>query len=125
MDQQMSETEQPPAAGASKPTTTIQAEDVKVLLNSLSTGHFYFGEGGAARTKSLEDLAEDLPNYPPNLHLFRDHRHDQLLSELEQRRILLLTSYQESAAYAAAYSLVSDDHFLDKKKRALFPTRGR
>lgn len=121
----MSENEQPPTTEPPKPQTNIESEDVKVLLNGLTTGNFYFGDGGGARARSLENLAEDLPTYPPTLHLFRDPRHDRLLSELEQKRILLLTSYQESAAYAAAYSLVTDDHFSDKKKTALFPTRGR
>jgi hypothetical protein len=106
--------------------TEINAEEVKVLLSSPTIGTQYiYQSSGAAQDKPLEDLPDDLPSLPPNLHPFRDPRHDRLLSELEDRRILLLSSYQESAAYAAAYSLVTDDHFRRQFKRALFPTRRR
>lgn len=110
-----------------KARTEVNAEEVKVLLKSptIGTQNIYLGSSEAARDKPLEDLPDDLPSLPPGLHPFRDPRHDRLLSELEGRRILLLTSYQESAAYAAAFSLVTDNHFGNLERRALFPTRRR
>ncbi len=107
--------------------TEVNAEEIKVLLNgpTIGTQYINLGSSGSAQEKPLEDLPDDLPSLPPNLHPFRDPRHNRLLSDLEDRRILLLTSYQESAAYAAAYSLVTDEHFSRQFKKALFPARSR
>lgn len=116
-------------ASANEPATRIEvkAEEVKTLLNNptIGTQNNFFGSNGPTQDKPLEDLPGELPSLPPGLHPFRDPGHDRLLSELESRRILLLTSYQERAAYAAAFSLVTDGHFGRQRKRALFPTRKR
>jgi hypothetical protein len=96
------------------PRTEINADEIKTLLN-ISIGP----------DKPDPPKAEQLPNLPKNLHPFRDPRHGKLLGDLEDRRILLLASYQESAAYAAAFSLVHDDKFRAQSRRALFPTRRR
>src|SRR5947208_95180 len=125
----------------------VNANEIKVLLDSPTIGnqyfyfgssgvaqekldsptignqHFHLGPSGAAQEKPLDDLPDDLPSLPKGLHPFQDPRHDRMLSELEERRIILLASYQESAAYAAAFSLVHDDHFHRQAKRSLYPTR--
>lgn len=77
------------------------------------------------RETPLGDLPYALASLPPALHPFRDPRHDHLLRELEDQRLLLLTSYQGTAAYAAAFSIVNDDHFYRQLKRALAPTSQR
>lgn len=109
--------EQKPAA-----ETYVETVEKQFIATNMN---LFLSSAGAAVEIPLEDLPDDLPSLPPGLHPFRDPRHDHLLSELEERRILLLTSYQESAAYAAAYSLVTDDHFRRQTRRALFPTRAR
>lgn len=85
----------------------------------------YAPPNGATRETPLEELPDELHDLPPGLHPFQDPRHGHMLSELASRHILLLTSYQESAAYATAYSLVKDDRFRSVSKRAIFPTRER
>jgi hypothetical protein len=118
------------AAAEPGPQTEIHAAEIKHLLNILGSGptNLYVGSGNGAGAKPVKELAEDLPTLPPNLHPFRDPRHDQLVKDLERRRILVLTSYQENAAYAAGYSLVTDAIFGGRDscgRKALFPTRGR
>src|SRR5260370_1258622 len=85
----------------------------------------FFPPGGAAPPRPLEDLPGELASLPPKIHPFRDPRHGELLSELERERILVLTSYQERAAYSAAFSLAHDEPFHRQTKKALFPTRRR
>ncbi len=109
-----------PEPAPQKPEAETKA-DGKSVFNVVGTANF--GSSGGAQTKPLKDLAEELPAFPIGLHPFQDPRHSKMLGELEEKRILLLTSYQESAAYAAAYSLVLDDHFGGKDKKVLFPTR--
>jgi hypothetical protein len=132
-----------PPAGGQSPAIQTPAEEIKRLFSDTGTGtddlYRRSSEGSSAtkpnqvtinvsegsRTKPVKDLAEDLPSLPPNLHPFRDPNHKDLVKELRRCRILVLTSYQESAAYAAGYSLVTDDIFRGPNKKALFPTRGR
>jgi len=130
---QSPEKEKGSPTGEPKPVEVEVKTEVKTerVENQQNVSHLgtqnnnYFQSGGVSHETPLEDLPDDLPSLPPNLHTFREPRHDRLLSELEDRRIILLTSYQESAAYAAAYSLVTDGHFHRQFKRALFPTRNR
>lgn len=122
-----------PSSGTKKVEVEINAEvNSGSVGNQTNISHLgtqnnnnFFSSGTPTSEKPLEDLPEDLTSLPPGLHPFQDPRHDHLVRELEDRRILLLTSYQESAAYAAAYSLVKDDHFRLQSKKALFPTRRR
>jgi hypothetical protein len=126
------EEEREPASGKperaeAEARTAVNTRNVDKQQNygNVDTLNNFFSSGGAPFETPLEDLLEDLPRLPPNLHPFRDPRHGHLVSELEKRRVLLLTSYQENAAYAAAFSLVHDNHFRGQDKRALFPTRSR
>jgi hypothetical protein len=114
-------------SGGVEVQTEVNTGDVRNQLNSghVGTQNNYFESDGTTHETPLEDLPDDLPSLPPGLHPFRDPRHNRLLSDLEDRRIVLLTSYQERAAYAAAYSLVTDDRFHGQCKRVLFPTRTR
>jgi hypothetical protein len=116
-----------PERAEAEARTTVNTGNVDKQQNygNVDTLNNFFSSGGAPSETPLEDLLEDLPGLPPNLHPFRDPRHGRLVSELENRRVLLLTSYQENAAYAAAFSLVHDDHFRRQGKKALFPTRSR
>lgn len=120
----MSENEQQPPTGDSRPQTEIRAEEIKALFTGgVGTGHFYFGNGGTSGPQSRRSLIENLA--PSHLRPFKDPRHDEMRAALELQRILLLKSYQESAAYAAAYSLISDPHFDGQEKKAVFPTRAQ
>lgn len=122
----MSQTQQTttPPTPTSNPQTEIRAEEIKALFSGgIGTGHFHF-HGNGVEAKPLKSLIEDLPRFPGHLHLFRDPRHDQMRAELEKKRFLLLTSYQESAAYAAAHALMTDDHFDGREKKAVLPLRG-
>ncbi len=94
-------------------------DEAKVLLS------IQVGADRADPTEPAPAPPDDVPRLPRHLHPFRDPRHDILLDELERKRILLLTSYQESAAYSAAFTLIHDDHFHDKRKKALFPRGAR
>jgi hypothetical protein len=115
---------QPPLKEPEPPPQNPEAEakpDGKRVFNVVGTA--IFGSSGEAHSKPLKDLAEELPTFPTGLHRFQDPRHAEMCGRLETERILLLTSYRESAAYAAAYSLVLDEQFNEKDKKALFPTR--
>lgn len=68
----------------------------------------------------LAKLSKDLP---PNVHSFRDPRHEQMRADLQKHQILFLTSYEERAAYSAAYSLLRETPFQELDKKALFPAR--
>ncbi|HWM92939.1 MAG TPA: hypothetical protein VN493_19405 [Thermoanaerobaculia bacterium] len=109
-----------PVEAEAKAATHVDKVEQQLIASHMNV---YFSSAEAICETALEDLPEDLPSLPPGLYPFRDPRHDHLVSELEVRRILLLTSYQETAAYAAAHSLVTDEHFHRQQKRALFPTR--
>jgi hypothetical protein len=118
------------AGGSNGTTINAKSETVRMQQNSANiTNQFFNGEtapgGPAAEQKRLEDLPESLPSLAPGLHRFRDPQHDRILSELERRRILILASYQQTAAYAAAYTLVGDAQFDSRTKRALSPAGNR
>jgi hypothetical protein len=135
-----------PVSGEAKPTPPPQSatpvEDTKRLFdkdgldtdrfqardrdgsNGTSTTHINIDAGGS-RTKPVKELAEELNSLPPDLHPFRDPQHEKLIGELVNRRILVLTSYQESSAYAAGYSVVKDDFYSGCTRKALYPTRER
>lgn len=117
--------DQPAPASATQVNNNLEVEETKVLLHSAgaATMNVYMGSSDQAKPKSLDGLADEVPALPGNIHLFRDPRHDQLRAELVRRRILLLASYRESAAYAAAHSLLHDDYFSGKKRRVLLPRR--
>ena len=93
--------------------------------NPIFAGIFngYFNNG--PRREPLGTLPVDLPSLPTDIHPFRHPDHDLLLAELQSRRIVLLTSYREVAAYAAAFSLVTDRRFGDIPRKAVFPARKR
>jgi hypothetical protein len=102
----------------------VTAQNVGQQVNVATQNNNYFPTAGVVpEPPPLKDLPDELRGLPPHLHSFRDPRHDQLLRELDDRRIVLLASYQENAAYAAAYSLVRDDHFSCQSKLSLCPTR--
>src|SRR6185436_10493246 len=100
--QQQPQQQQPQPPKDPNPTPAPNPEDtkpdVKKIFNIVGTANF--GAGGDARFKPLKDLADDLPSFPTGLHRFQDPRHPGMRAELEKKRILLLTSYRESAAYA-------------------------
>ncbi|MDX1997456.1 MAG: hypothetical protein SF066_07025, partial [Thermoanaerobaculia bacterium] len=79
--------------------------------------------GVPRETPPLSNLLEPLPGRPPHLHEFQDPRHSELISILERKRILLLTSYLEKAAYSAAFAVVHDEMFASHEKLAFSPTR--
>jgi hypothetical protein len=99
--------------------------DGGVLLQGAGSVGITVGTAADSRQKPLDGLVENLPPFPSNLHSFRDSRHNDWLDDLEQHRLLLLSSYREDAANAAAYSLIQDEHFSDKIRTAFFPARGR
>jgi hypothetical protein len=123
--EQRAEGPRPPEGGGVR--MRVDSQNVGAQVNSPQVGtlNAFFNAAGAPPERPLGDLADDLPGLPPHLHPFRDPRHTRLVQELDERRILLLTSYQENAACAAAYSLVHDDHFSRQKRKALSPTRKR
>jgi len=90
------------------------------LLNAQNVGDVYFNSQQTPKPEI--DRPVDLPKLPPNVMPFRDPKHDQYLKTLETQRILILASYREKAAYAAAHGLVNDPAFQGKARRALFPT---
>ncbi|MFP5247292.1 MAG: hypothetical protein ACLGH0_11415, partial [Thermoanaerobaculia bacterium] len=121
----------PPEENKQPPTPPIdvkvKAQDVHHLVSSVYT-HQTFNYGPSAKEDvPLSTLLEELSSkLPQGLQPFRDPDHPKLLASLEERRVLLLTSYREEAAYAAGHALVNDPHFgKNKAKRALFPTRSR
>lgn len=110
--------------GAGQLVEQKQAGEVRHEVNPevINVVNNYFLQGDSKREIFLDNHLKDLPNLPPHLHSFRDPRHENLISELENHRILLLTSYKGKAAYAAAYSLALDD-FFSSHKRSLFLNR--
>jgi hypothetical protein len=123
-----SPTGEPKAAAAEVRTDVNNNGNVDKQQNYSNVGvvNNHFSSSTEAPSEiPLEDLPEDLPRLPLNLHPFRDPCHSHLLTELQKGRILLLTSYQERAAYAAAYSLVNESYFDSKIRRALFPAAGK
>lgn len=97
----------------------------QVNTPSVNHQHNYFNPNGTKVETPLEELADVLPELPQGLHPFRDPRHEQLLHDLDMRRILLLTSFGESASYAAAHTLISDARFKCLQKKILVPSRQR
>src|SRR3954452_9313577 len=105
-------TEEQKPAGASQ---NVTAEQVKKQINIASFNAIW--EGTAKPATTLKDLPEALPDkLPPGLHEFRDPQHNDLLGHLDECRMLLLTSYQESAGYAAAYALAHDTRFHGRER---------
>src|SRR3954465_2707883 len=120
--------EEPKATAAEVRTDVNNNGNVDKQQNYSNVGvvnnHFDSSTGAPSETP-LEDLPEDLPRLPLKLHPFRDPSQNHLLTELQKGRILLLTSYQERAAYAAAYSLINESYFDSKIRRALFPAASK
>jgi len=86
---------------------------------------YQYGERLKGETPVISLREELSPKLPQSLHPFRAPNHGKLLEILDERRIVLLMSYRERAAFAAGHALVHDPQFKSKKKRALFPTRRR
>jgi hypothetical protein len=120
-------TNQPPPPAPNPQAAEIFIEEAKVLLHSAGTGttNVFLGSADDSKKASLDGLVENLPPLASGIRLFRDPRHNQMRDELEQQRLLLLSSYQESAAYAAANSLAQDAHFSSLIRTVFFPRRGR
>ncbi len=85
--------------------------------------YIYFGHDEPEPEKPVD--LEVLADLPPTVHPFRDPRHEQMLRDLQQKRVLLLTSYQEHAAYSAAYTLIKDTSFSLHSRKTFFPARGQ
>ena len=106
----------------------VNAKDGKDTVISGYVAHqtiYQYGQqakGEAPVSRLREDLS---PKLPQSLHPFRAPNHPNLLRILDERRIVLLMSYRERAAFAAGHALVHDPKFQSKKKRVLFPTRRR
>jgi hypothetical protein len=107
------------ARSPGRPELEERAARASMKIDTSNTIYNYFSSAKGKREKLSEDLVEDLPQLPPHLHAFREPRHSLLVSELENRRVLLLTSYQATAAYVTAFSLLHDDHFSRQLKRTL------
>lgn len=119
---------EPPAPEGQATSTVNNNSEVHQQQNYGNVGNIYnnvYSSAEEATRTPLEDLPDDLPRLPPGMHPFREPRHERLLTDLEDRRIVLLSSYQESAAYAAAFTLAHDEHFRGQAKRALLPTRSQ
>jgi hypothetical protein len=106
----------PPATTVNTTTGAVQQQIITAHMDA------FFG---ATRQEPLAELPQDLPKLPPGSYSFRDPKHEGLLGTLKERRIVMLTSYREKAAYAAAHSLLTDSSFDGKKHRILFPARQR
>ncbi len=124
---QVTESAGPPQPSEIK--AEIKSENVNQQQNiGAQTNNYNYhqpAQDPAAAEAPVEELLEALPSLPTQHHTFRDPRHEHLRSLLEDRRLLLLTSYQERAAFAAAHSLAHDVLFDNQRKMALYPARNR
>jgi hypothetical protein len=111
--------------GQPDPSETSDQSQYHTEITVEQGANVFLGPPADSSRRSFDGLVENLPTLPPNVHPFRDPRHDEWRAVLERDRILLLSSYQEIAAYAAAYSLVQDDQFSGKAQKAFLPARGR
>lgn len=84
--------------------------------------HNYFPPAGKL-LEPVDKLLEDLLKLPEAYHPYRHPDHERLVSELEQHRILTLTSYKEEASFVAAHALANDATFAGCRKRVLYATR--
>src|SRR5260221_10424010 len=80
---------------------SIESEFVGVQVNTPSIGNqtIIFPQFGVAAEPPIDELPEELRRLPPYLHPYRDPHHDELIRELEEHRIVLISSYQAYAAY--------------------------
>ncbi|HEV7669905.1 MAG TPA: hypothetical protein VGS22_15390 [Thermoanaerobaculia bacterium] len=102
--------------------TWISGEKV-VSASHISEVHIHQAQS-QSQVDTFEDPTFELPpDRPQDVLQFRDPDHSALLVTLETKRVLVLSSFREQAALAAAYSLVAEDRFAKFRKRGLDPTR--
>jgi len=99
--------------------------DTQVNSGAVTNQHNYFGDARKPEAPVSSLRAELSPKLPSGLHPFRHPNHEQLLGTLEERRILVLISYRNDAAYAAGHALAYDRNFNNNRKRTLYLTRQR
>jgi hypothetical protein len=126
----MTATGQGPSGGGNNPppvSVTVSTKEANDQFISAIVAQRDINIGDRPKRETpLSSLLEELPKLPQSLHPFHDPIHGNLLQILEQRRIVLLKSYREEAAYAAGHALINDQELSkDRKKLALFPTRRR
>jgi hypothetical protein len=122
--QEPADSPKPPEGGAGVAVHgSLIGTQVVTAQATAQTYNFFNSTGPPPPETPLQDLVDDLRSLPPHLHSFREPRHANLVRDLEDQRIVLLSSYQESAAFAAAYSLVTDDHFSRQQRKVLSPGR--
>src|SRR5690349_14843814 len=73
----------------------------------------------------LDGIFKALPDLSAKLHVFKAPGHDQFVDELSEERIIVLTSFQTEAAWAAGYSLACDRAFADRNRGLVSPSRSR
>jgi hypothetical protein len=92
--------------------------NTKTVVNQ----HNYF-PSGEKPPEPVGDLLEDLGKLPSAYHPYRHPLHHEIISDLEQHRIVALTSDTEEASFVAGHAVATDPCFAACKKRALFVTR--